>query len=151
MPTDIAKQSKPALVRQVETLARSRVRARSQALEMGERISDVIGEGLALATGAAVGAAEGRFRNKDRSPLSLGPVPLPVVVAVTSSVAGVMTGRRSFNYVAAGALGAWGYRLGQGWGAKQLAKSGRKGVSGIGEDWQLNEAEREIVFGTEDD
>lgn len=151
MPTDIAQSSKGALVRQVEGLYRARARSKAQALEMGERVTDVIGEGLALATGAVVGAAEGRYRNKDRSPLSLGPVPLPLAVAVASSVAGLATGRRSFNYAAAGALGAWGYRLGQGWGAKQLAKLGRKGVSGIGEDWELSDAEKDVVFGLEDD
>lgn len=152
MPTDIAKQSKTALVRQVEGLARSKVRAKAQALEIGERVADVAGEGLAMATGAAIGAAEGRFRNKGGAPLSLGPIPLPLVVATTATIAGVATGRRAFNYAAAGALGAFGYRLGNAYGTKLLAKSGRKGVSGIGEEWgALSDAENEVVYGMDDD
>ena len=148
MPTDLASRPKSALVKQVESMYRSRAREKSRAMEVGTRVSDLLGTGLAMATGAAVGAAEGRFRNKDRTPLSLGPVPLPLAVAAVSSAAGLFTGRRAFNYAAAGAVGAFGYNIGKGWGAKALSKAGR--VSGVGEDWELNDAERAVVFGVED-
>jgi hypothetical protein len=152
MPSDLAKASKGALIRQVEGIRRARARDKSRAEEMGDRVSDVLGSGLALVTGLAVGAAEGRYRNKGGSPLQLGPVPFPVLVATVSTVGGLWTGRRAFNYVAAGALGAQGAKLGKAWGAKQLAKAGRKGVSGVGEDWgALSDAERDLVFGVEDD
>ena len=143
MSTDLAQASKGALVRQVERLHKSRAREKAKALETGERVTDLLGVSLAGITGAVVGAAEGRFRNRDKSPLSVGPVPLPLATAAVASVGALFTGNRSFAYAAAGALGAMGYNLGKGWGASTLAKSG---VSGVGEE-RLSDVEHELLFG----
>lgn len=145
MPNELQAQSKTALVKRVQGLMRSRDRQKAEALEIGERVTDVIGGGLAMTTGVAIGVAEARFRNKDGSPLSLGPVPLPLAVATAATAVGLWTGSKQAAYTAAGAFGAYGQTLGKAWGAQWLARAGK--VSGVGEDDALSAAENAAIWG----
>ena len=151
MPTDLTKTSKGALVRKVEAMSRGKDRQRAAALRAGETVQDVVGTGIAGATAAGLGYAAGRYRNKDGSPMSLGPVPLEIAAATAATIGAVVTGNRAFSYAAAGAIGAYAYKQGEAFGAKQLAKAGRRGVSGVGEDFGLDDDEEALIWGDDDD
>jgi hypothetical protein len=79
--------------------------------------------------------------------MSLGPVPLEIAAATAATVGAVVTGNRAFSYAAAGAVGAYAYKQGEAFGAKQLARAGRRGVSGVGESYGLSDDEEALIFG----
>lgn len=79
-----------------EALERAQARAsalRSATKAAQARATDagiaLAGTALGAGTAAAVGFAEGRFTNRDGSPLSLGAVPLPVVTGTVASLGGI--------------------------------------------------------------
>ncbi len=134
MPESALKSlSKTALEKRVASLSKRQTREKAAAEEIGGRVADVGGTGVALATAASIGFVEGKFRNKDNTSLSLGPVPLTLATATAATGAALFTGSRWFSYMAAGALGAYGYGAGLAAGEKSRVTKGRR-VSGIGDE-----------------
>lgn len=137
--------SKTALEKRVVSLTTKRTRERAAAEEIGGRVADVMGGGVAFATATSIGFIEGKFRNKDKTSLSLGPVPLTLTAAAVASGAALLTGSRWFSYAAAGAVGAYGYGMGLAAGEKSRAGKGRR-VKGIGDE-QMDDDLAEHHFG----
>lgn len=143
--TALMSQSKTSLAKRVASLS-TRINREKRATEaVGERVADVMGGGVAFATAASIGFVEAKFRNRDNSPLSLGPVPLTLATAAGASAVSLMTGNRWASYAAAGAAGAYGYGLGLAQGTKSRAAKGRR-VSGIGDE-QMDDDLAEHWFG----
>ncbi len=149
MATELSGQSKTALAKAVTRLQASKDRQKREAQSMGTKLSHAIGGITAGATAAAVGIAEGRFRNRDGTPLSVGPIPLPL--AAGAAALGLSWWWNPGNQVSAayaGCMGAYAVSIGRGWGKTWRAKAG---VQGIGHDTDdLSPAEAELVFGDED-
>lgn len=131
--TALKSQSKTALAKRVTSLSNRINREKRAAEEVGERVAGVLASGVALATATSIGFVEGRFSNKDDSPLSVGPVPLPLAVAAGTSLIGLATGSRWAEAATSGAVGAWGYGLGLAHGQKSRTSKAKK-VSGIGDE-----------------
>ena len=144
--TALMSQSKTVLAKRVASLNNRIRREQTQAAELGERVADLMGGGVAFATAAGLGFMEGRFRNNDRSPLSLGPIPLTLAAAVSTSGVAIATGNRWATAAAQGAWGAYGHTIGLAAGGEGRVKRARK-VSGIGDELMEDE-EAEHYFGT---
>lgn len=119
---ELVKQSKA-------TLAAALHRARAQASRLDAQRSsgqDVIARAFGSAllgpsTALVTGLTEGKFRNRDGSYLSLGPVPLSVLVSGMAQLAGVFfpDAARPLSYVTAANLGLAAGTLGREYGSKK--------------------------------
>lgn len=145
MAEDLMTKSKTALARQVDRLKSAARRDGASMEAFGTKVADTLGNGTAWATAALVGVVEGRFRNKDGSPLSLGPVPLPLLgVAGLTGLAWFWNPAGQVSYASAGLAGYHGGTMGRGWGTAWRAK---RGVEGVGEaDDDLTPEEAALVF-----
>ncbi|TPV93784.1 MAG: hypothetical protein B7733_18675 [Myxococcales bacterium FL481] len=144
--TALMSQSKTALAKRVASLNNRIRREKESSAELGERVADLMGGGVAFATAAGLGFLEGRFRNNDRSPLSLGPIPLTLAAAASASGIAIATGSRWANAAANGAFGAYGHTIGLAAGNEGRVKRVRR-VSGIGDELMEDE-EAEHYFGS---
>lgn len=105
-----------------------------------------------MSTAAAVGVVEARFRNRDKTPLSLGPVPAHLLVGSALSITQWFADPAGQVSAASnGCLGAYGATLGRGWGSTWRAKAVPGGkVQG---DWEdelehvMAEEERQLLEG----
>jgi len=144
--TALMSQPKSTLAKRVSTLNNRIRREKAASAELGERVADLMGGGVAFATGAGLGFLEGRFRNNDKSPISLGPVPLTLAFATASSGLALATGNRWVIAAAHGSFGAYGHSLGLASGAEgRVSKAAR--VSGIGDEL-MEDMEAEHYFGS---
>ncbi len=134
-----------ALEKKVNSLTNRIAKGNREASVMGERVAGAMGGGVAFATAVSVGFVEGRYRNNDGTPLSLGPVPLTLVAAAAGSAVALATGNRFAQSASDGAIGAYGYGLGLSQGAKNRGKKSRK-VSGLGDE-QMEDDIAEHYFG----
>jgi len=135
--------------------------------ENAELVQTVAAYGGAMVTGpvsaGATGYLETRFPNKDGTMLSLGPIPLPLVVAGLGLAGSVAVknpvGRFQLLSVVSSNMGLWTGTVGRGYGAtarakklkdesKKAAKSGTAGVEigasahsslPAGSDWSQEE------------
>lgn len=130
---DLATLSKSALARRVESLQRAKASASRAAEQVGEQVLSVAGGGVAWGAAAAVGVAETRWRNKDGSPLSLGPVSLGLAAGtLLLGTSTVYDPGGMISAAAYGALASDGVTRGRGWGVAWRAKSSAPKVGGIG-------------------
>lgn len=138
MPVD-SSASKSALVRALNTASNKVERTEEEKAEILELLgrtagATVVGPGVS----AIVGFIETRWPNKDGTPLSLGPVPLSVVIGAPMLIGSLFpwVGAKQMSYVACALFGGASYRLGHAYGAvsrvKALAK--KKGLKISGED-----------------
>jgi hypothetical protein len=137
--------SKDELASKVRGLLASRSRAERDGESIRQALYTSLGAGSAFATGALLGLVEGRVRNKDGTPCSLGPIPLPLAAAIPLVlVSWFFDPARQVSAAAAGATGLLGGTMGRGWGTAWRA---RGGAEKVGAEDALTAAEQEIVFG----
>ena len=132
--TELVKRSKSALVGVIESGKRAIEKDRRKTAQTTEKVYRALGGITALSTAAAVGVVEARVRNKDGTPLSLGPVPAHLMVGTALTITSFFA--NPFGQVSSaadGCLGAYGATMGRGWGNAWRAKAGGTKVSG---DWE---------------
>ena len=113
-------------------------RARNWADQNSEMLETVANYGGAVVTGpvsaAGTGFLETRFPNKDGTMLSLGPIPLPLVVGATALTGSLFVKNRIAKgqalAVVASNVGLWAGTVGRGYGAAALAKKKKEKKSG---------------------
>lgn len=148
----------------LESRERSLAVARGRERKASETVKAVAimagGSAAGVASSGLVGFIEGRFRNKDGSMISLGPVSLPATVATLSSIASVglfAAGMPGASAVAAHvtsanaglATGTWARAQGALRRQKVADKSkNQKGVGGSGDPLDaLSPEERKLFLG----
>lgn len=101
-----------------------------------EKVYRALGGLTALSAAGVVGIMEARFRNKDKTPLSLGPVPAHLLVGTGLSITSFFVNPAGqVSSAADGCLGAYGATIGRGWGNAWRTKASAAGkVSGEWED-----------------
>lgn len=142
----LAELSKTDLLKRAQGLSNSIKRQKTLAQHAGEKIEALVGGVTASAAGFAVGYVETSVRNKDGTPMSLGPVPLALAVGGALSMVGLFFNPAGQVSAAAnGALGAYGATMGRGAALKSSAKKGTgvttSGDEIVGADWSDAEAE----------
>lgn len=144
-----------------ESLARIASRAKGEAdkaeEERGTAMATLSRTVAATVTGPASAALTGyietRFPNKDGNRMSLGPVPLPVVIGTTALAGSFFIWGNQLSHIAAANYGLAAGTLGRGYGVIGLAKSKKKaGSGGVGESHTYDEGsagwsdeEREVL------
>lgn len=140
MSTELATLSRTALVRAVENAKTREIRERRSSEKLLDKVSDVAGGVTAFTAAAAVGIVEGRVQNPDGTPLSLGPVPLPLAVGtMLSALSFFWNPLGQVSAAQNGLMGAYGAAKGRAWGTmwKLRSKGGttpKKGTRISGED-----------------
>lgn len=109
--------------------------------QLTQKVYRALGGLTALSTAAIVGIVEARFRNKDKTPLSLGPIPAQLLAGTGLQITAFFVNPLGqVSSAADGCLGAYGATLGRGWGNAWRTKASTAGkVSGDWDD-QLEEA-----------
>lgn len=141
MPTDLVQRSKSALAAMVERGQAASKRESARTVALTEKVYNVLGGLTAMSTAAVVGVMEARFRNKDKTPLSLGPVPAHLLVGTGLSITSFwMDPAGQVTAAAQGCHGAYGATIGRGWGNAWRAKASPAGK--VAGDWEdsLDEA-----------
>ena len=119
--TELVKQSKTALAAALNRARAQASRLDSQKSSGQQTIARAFGSGLLGPSSAlATGWVEGKFRNRDGSHLSLGPIPLSVLVAGLAQGAGIFFPQATgpLSYVTAANLGLAAGTLGREHGSK---------------------------------
>lgn len=152
MTTDLVQRSKSALAAMVERGQAASKRENARTVQFTEKLYKGLGGITAMSTAAAVGVVEARFRNKDKTPLSLGPVPAHLLVGTGLTITAFwMDPFGQVSAAAQGCHGAYGATIGRGWGNAWRAKASPAGK--VGGEWEdhideaLQAEEAELLAG----
>jgi hypothetical protein len=143
--TALATLSKGELESKVRGLMAARSRSEREGASIRDALYGSLGSVSAFTASGLLGLVEGRVRNKDGSPCSLGPVPLPLAAGVPLTlVSWFWDPGRQVSAAAHGCMGMLGGSLGRGWGTawRQRATQEKQGVGA--ED--LTPEEQSLVF-----
>jgi len=125
----LAELPKQDLLRRAQSLQNSIKRERNRAEALGDKVMGALGGVTATATGFGIGYLETRVRNKDNTPMSVGPVPLALAAGGGLSLLALFVDPAGqVSSAACGALGAYGSTIGRGYAMK--ANASKPKVSG---------------------
>lgn len=146
----LATLSKDDLLRRAQSLQGSIKRAKNATENLGGKVERLIGGATATATGFGIGYIETSVRNKDGTPMSLGPLPLALAVGGALSLGALFFDPMGqVSAAAAGAMGAYGATMGRGAAMKAAADKVKPKVSGqelIGASWdQYSDGEAALL------
>lgn len=129
MENKLAELPKNELLRRATSLQASIRRERNRSEALGDKVLNTLGGVTAAATGFGIGYLEAKVRNKDGTPMSVGPVPLALAAGGALSLTALFFDPAGqVSAAACGALGAYGSTVGRGYAMKAAASAPR--VSG---------------------
>ena len=124
MENKLAELPKNELLRRATSLHASIKRERNRSEALGEKVLSVLGGVTATATGFGIGYVESKVRNKDGTPMSIGPVPLAMAVGVGATITSLFFDPAGQVSAAAhAAMGAYGSTVGRGFAMKSAAST----------------------------
>lgn len=146
MQNQLAELSKPDLLKRAQGLSNSIKRQRSLAEMASAKVTSLAGGVTAAASGFAIGYAETSIRNKDGTPMSLGPLPLALAAGVALKMTALFFDpAQQVSAAANGALGAYGATMGRGAALKAEAKKGGQVKTGAEEIIGWSDAESDLL------
>ena len=144
----LAELSKTDLLKRAQGLTNSISRQRNLAKAAGEKIETLVGNVTAGAVGFGIGYIETAIRNKDGTPMSLGPVPLALAVGTSLSLVSMFWNpANQVSSASCGAIGAYGATMGRGFALKQAEKKTGQKVSGDAIIGAWNDAKSDLING----